>query len=207
MALESEMTRIYADRYIDFDNMSVPEIIRAVRNRDTTRIKALIETGVDVNEYMHDDYIGLHALYVAAEHNYLKIARMLLNAGADVNAGTIWAEGPLYGAVCQGHVQMVDLLLKHGANPNGVITHTYRHVPPIMLCADMTPDPAAIAIARMLLDAGAEILPYIIDRILAEKSQPKRRRCVDEIMHLVAEKYPEMVTDYWIEHGPKGPGL
>jgi ankyrin repeat protein len=44
--------------------------------------------------------------------------KILLDAGADVNANGDMGASPLYFAVMRGHVQVAELLLQNGANPD-----------------------------------------------------------------------------------------
>jgi ankyrin repeat protein len=62
---------------------------------------------------------GIHdlpALYFAAIGGSVQVAERLLRAGADVNARSE-AAAPIHGAVMGKNVEMVRLLLDHGADP------------------------------------------------------------------------------------------
>jgi ankyrin repeat protein len=66
------------------------------------------------------DVEGRTALHVAAHRNLLRHVELLLAAGGDVhlNTATRATSGtPLHDAVHGKHDLMVDLLLRHGANP------------------------------------------------------------------------------------------
>ncbi|RPI84304.1 MAG: ankyrin repeat domain-containing protein, partial [Chloroflexi bacterium] len=61
--------------------------------------------------------VGVHnlpVLYFAAVGGRIKTAEILLERGADINAGT-GGNTPLHGAAWLGHTEMVRWLLKHGA--------------------------------------------------------------------------------------------
>lgn len=63
---------------------------------------------------------GRTALHAAAEEGILGAARLLLDAGADVNALDRAGEGVLGAAVASGELAMIELLLAQGADPNHV---------------------------------------------------------------------------------------
>jgi len=66
------------------------------------------------------DIIGgtpLHRLYGHNPEN-TEMARLLIEAGADVNARDMHGATPLHVAVSQGAVEVVELLLNHGATVN-----------------------------------------------------------------------------------------
>lgn len=106
----------------------------------------LIQTGADVSAVSN---CGVTALSAAGAFDHVGAAAVLLEHGADANQPQI-RPAPLYCAVMLGHKQMVDLLLRHGADPNAA-------------SADDTTAMAAAAgranggldIQWLLLDAGA----------------------------------------------------
>ena len=57
-------------------------------------------------------------LYAAAREGDIQLATVALQEGADVNApGENGGDSPLTAAAGNGHLPMVEFLLKHGANP------------------------------------------------------------------------------------------
>ncbi|NXV92463.1 ASB3 protein, partial [Calonectris borealis] len=72
-----------------------------------------------------DDYInsktfeGMCALHLSARHGSLESVRVLLEAGADPNEVTTEATTALFLAVENGHADIVNFLLQHGANVKG----------------------------------------------------------------------------------------
>ena len=56
------------------------------------------------------------ALHVAAEHDRVDVARVLLDAGADIEAKTSWGATPLDWAATMGSAAVGDLLLERGAS-------------------------------------------------------------------------------------------
>jgi len=63
---------------------------------------------------------GFGPLGLAVYFGHLEIARMLVKAGADVNAPSrnAFRVSPLHSAVASGSVAALDLLLAHGARPD-----------------------------------------------------------------------------------------
>ncbi|HVV72641.1 MAG TPA: ankyrin repeat domain-containing protein, partial [Verrucomicrobiae bacterium] len=131
-------------------------LILAARKYGNSRtVKLLLQRGVDPNG---TNTLGATALMAAAAASDPDSVRILLDAGADVNAkpimspdGFIWGGGrsALMWAAFQGDQTVVRLLLKRGAKVN-----------------DFTVGGGALAqavwgehveVARMLLDAGAQV--------------------------------------------------
>ncbi|KAJ7646425.1 ankyrin repeat-containing domain protein [Mycena polygramma] len=92
----------------------------AIQHRDMDIARLLVEHGADPNSAcggaFADWFGGL--LEVVAWIGSSNIACLLIQSGANVNAG-----GGLYGtalqaAFCAGHVDMIQLLLENGADPN-----------------------------------------------------------------------------------------
>jgi len=77
-------------------------------------VKRYLQEEADVNAKDKD---GRTALYVAAEKGHKNVAELLIAKGADVNAKDKDGCTPLRYAVLRGrrHMDMVDLLIKHGA--------------------------------------------------------------------------------------------
>ena len=59
---------------------------------------------------------GLSALHQAAFHGHTGIARLLVAAGADVNATSRRGETPLHSTVYWGHREIAALLIANGAD-------------------------------------------------------------------------------------------
>jgi ankyrin repeat protein len=91
-------------------------IANAAEANDLDAVKALIAEKADVNGTQGD---GTSALHFAADHNDLKMAKMLVDAGASPKASTRnGAITPLFLAAKSGNAEMVDLLIKAGADVN-----------------------------------------------------------------------------------------
>ena len=95
-------------------------IIEAARRGDVVELERLLEQGADVNSARGD---GMTALHFAAQQGYVEAVRILLQAGADVAAGTrIGHFTPLHLASRGGHVAVAESLLEAGADARAPTT-------------------------------------------------------------------------------------
>jgi ankyrin repeat protein len=126
---------------------------KAAMNNDVENVCHLLNAGVDVNEVQNTREDNTAALHEAAGANHLEMAKLLLEHGADVNAKTvagyesfvylanvrcgmshIWSSErttrdfttPLHWAVMDNHIEMVKLLLLHGADINLFDHHEFK---------------------------------------------------------------------------------
>ena len=93
---------------------------------------------------------GLTALFMAASHGQERMAKLLLEHGADPNIKTSADGTPLHISARKGHTAVVGLLLAHGADPN---IRTRFGWTPLMRAVDRD-DLASI---KRLLDHGADV--------------------------------------------------
>jgi uncharacterized protein len=96
-------------------------LIEAVKSKDRSAVKALLDQKVDVNAAQAD---GTTALAWAAHWNDRETADLLIRAGAKANAANVYGVTPLFLA-CKNHsAAMVKTLLEAGANPNAALERT-----------------------------------------------------------------------------------
>jgi len=127
---------------------AVSPLADAAERNDTTAVRELLRGGADANDAQGD---GMTALHWAAEHGNLELARMLLVAGANANAGTrLGGYTPLHLASRNGHPDIVAALLAARAKVDAATTNSGTLA--IHLAAG-SPDPRTVAV---LLDAGAD---------------------------------------------------
>ena len=115
---------------------------------DVDAVHALIRQAVDVNSAQGD---GMTALHWAAYNGDATLAQTLLYAGANTRATTrLGAYTPLYMASKSGHADIVDVLLKAGADPD---TEATGGITPLMMAASAG-DATSV---RLLTEAGADV--------------------------------------------------
>ena len=102
----------------------------AAKHGNVPAVRALLESGVDVNKVLNGD--KMTALHVAAQRGHAALVKALIEAGADVNKPasphTVNASGqrtgvlhdvtPMYTAAEKGHTHVVMELIKAGADVN-----------------------------------------------------------------------------------------
>uniref|UniRef100_A0A673NII7 Ankyrin repeat and SOCS box protein 2-like n=1 Tax=Sinocyclocheilus rhinocerous TaxID=307959 RepID=A0A673NII7_9TELE len=127
----------------------------AERNRDDV-LETLIEARYDVNAKLSDDWSKMYedrrstALYSAVVNRNTEAAAMLLEAGADPNLDIF---NPLLVAVRKASMEMVTLLVKHGANVNALLpTHPTSFPAVLVFCMKY------MVMMKYLLDNGCDAL-------------------------------------------------
>lgn len=90
------------------------EFLDAVRRGDAQTVSDLLRSQPELTRFA-DEYAktGLHW---AAETNQLETARVLLDAGTDIEAVTTWGATPLDWAATMGSASVAELLLDRGAS-------------------------------------------------------------------------------------------
>jgi ankyrin repeat protein len=182
-----DVVRLLLDRGADVHARStagVTPLLFAARDGDIEMTRLLVAAGADVNEAAGD---GMTALLTALIRHHLDYARFLLDRGADPNKGAgytplHWAAGEWGGELSvsvapdsewgvfggltgRERLEMVKLLLAHGADPNARVTRNIRRygggggnagslvgATPFLLAA-MAAD---LDVMRTLLQAGAD---------------------------------------------------
>ena len=130
----------------------------AAEHGNVPAVRALLESGVDVNKVMTDD--KRTALHVAAFHGHAALVKALIEAGADLNkpSSPLRKDGrnllhnvpPLYFAAQNGHTHVVMELIKAGADVNQA---TSAGATPLFIAACNVHD----GIVALLIQAGADV--------------------------------------------------
>jgi ankyrin repeat protein len=97
-------------------------LFEAVKKADAEKVKLLIADGADIDAKCGDTSItekeeiaSATPLYYAVDANNMNLVKLLVEAGADVNAGS-WP--PLCRAVEKNNTAIAEYLIDHGANVN-----------------------------------------------------------------------------------------
>ena len=93
-------------------------LVDAVKSRNAEAVQALLKQRVDVNAPQGD---GATALHWAVHFDDLRIADLLIRAGARVNAANDTGVTPLFLACTNRNAAMVERLLAADANPNAAL--------------------------------------------------------------------------------------
>lgn len=119
----------------------------AAMKGDMAGVQALLAEGADVNAPQGD---GTTALHWAAYREDLDMARLLLDAGGDVEAKTRLGDmTPLFMASKNGYAPMIALLIEAGADPT--LATTTGTTPVMVAAASGSADAVTV-----LLDHGAD---------------------------------------------------
>ena len=120
----------------------------AARRNDVEAVRALLKQGADVNAAQGD---GMTALHWAAVNGNGEVGRILVRAGANVEAATRLGDyTPLHLASKAGHADMVRLLVEAGGDVSAVTTT--GGATPIHFAAGG----GSAEAVRILLDHGAD---------------------------------------------------
>jgi cytochrome c len=149
-----------------------------VRNGDVAAVTSALDKGAAI-----DEINGVSALYVACETGNLKLAKLLVSRGADVNLPVTWQRTPLYAANKGGHADIVKLLLSNGADPHQLA----KAQTPLHVAAEN----GCLQCVVYLVDAGADV-----NALTSNGSPP---------VHLAKLSGHKEVVAYLQSHGAKRP--
>ncbi|MGI2030300.1 ankyrin repeat domain-containing protein [Endozoicomonas acroporae] len=91
-------------------------LAKAMGRGDRDIVIRLLELGADPNARCNNESMPL--LVLAATDGDLELVEKFIVAGAGVNLSSSKGRTALWRAACNNHIEVVNLLLKHGANPN-----------------------------------------------------------------------------------------
>lgn len=117
----------------------------AAKTNDVAGITAALDSGADIEASEG----GGTPLYFAVRKGHLAAAKLLLEHGADVIVGSNYLGDVLTIATSQLRVDLITLLLAHGANPNSTFHgESVLHVAVKYGC---------LACVKVLVEAGADV--------------------------------------------------
>eukprot|EP01132_Coremiostelium_polycephalum_P004808 gene4808-5994_t len=93
---------------------SLPKLSEAIVNGNYEQVKEMIDSGnFKLDEI---DFGGLQPLHFTSRMGNVRMAELLLNVGADINAENNYGSTPLHEAVRRGEVDMVKFLIERKAD-------------------------------------------------------------------------------------------
>jgi len=94
---------------------AVGKLVDAAAEGDTSKVQALLKSGVNINGHARDDWTPLT---VAAREGHVGVVGLLLKNGADVNQREGGGHTALFWAEKYGHTDVSALLKAAGARPD-----------------------------------------------------------------------------------------
>ncbi len=133
-------------------------LVAACIANEQAAVTYLVEQqGVSVNaQAMAEQTTGLHE---AARKNFVELATLLLSFGARVDQGDRDDMTPLHWAAWYGHLDMMDLLIQHGAPTEALNCYggTVLDGAIYGFCNSPLPPTTAIQVVERLIAAGADV--------------------------------------------------
>jgi hypothetical protein len=124
------------------------DLLDATESGNIRRVQELLDSGVDINDYVND--YGMTALLLASMYEHIDIVRLLLEKGADVNIKDENGYNALMWASVRGYTDIVRLLLENGADINLQNENGYT----ALMLASVS---GITEIVRLLLEKGADV--------------------------------------------------
>lgn len=109
-----ETLRLVLQRYTETKSEYLKNFLEFCVNGSTQKVIDAINIGIDVN--IKDKGCDT-ALMRAARYGYLEIVKVLIKAGADVNAKSSRGSALIFAAK-YGHIEIINMLIKAGADVN-----------------------------------------------------------------------------------------
>jgi len=123
------------------------DIQRLVSNGKISKLKSHLEKGtVSIDDRLPNSWSALH---LAVEENKIKMAKFLIDNGADIEAKTDTGFTPLMTAVQSGNLEAMKMLLSNEADINA--QNSYHATPLMLAIAD-----GKLSIIQYLLKNGAD---------------------------------------------------
>ena len=148
-------------------------LVEAAKQADAATVRALLQTGADVNAREVDGTTGLHW---AAYHDDPELVDVLVRAGAKAGAKNRYGVTPLWLATINGNTAIVERLLEAGADARAVRADNGETA--LMIAARA----GHAEVIKVLLDHGANV------------NAVESHRGQTALMWAAAEKHPAAVA-------------
>ena len=115
------------------DAQAVRQLLLGARHGELRLVREALRKGASADTVDAQHHLRPTALHWAAQHGYVSVASVLLDAGASVRSENVFRQTALQVAVFEGHSKLVKLLLDRGADPAhsdavfGSSLHIARH--------------------------------------------------------------------------------
>lgn len=126
-------------------NQNIQSLIEAIKNKDITKVKTLLDTGIDVTTKVHQDFTAMH---FAAGFGNIETATILLDNGGDIDAENIKGFTPLCAAIVTDNYDVAKFLIENGANVEHRVSGGFS---PLHIAAELGRE----SIAKLLIEKGA----------------------------------------------------
>jgi ankyrin repeat protein len=109
--INKKMNREYQDSRRQIFNINMNDFIKAIENNDIDLINhCIINRLIDLDI---KDFNGKTVLHYACYNGNIEIVKLLIEAGADINAKDIYGNTPLYWTYT---ADIIQLLFRYGVN-------------------------------------------------------------------------------------------
>ncbi len=125
-------------------------LLQAVATNDLEAVQNILKDPAKLAWLESRDELGRTPLLLATDHNRIAIARVLIAAGANVNAKDSRQDSPYLLAGAQGRLEILKMTLAHGAD----LGSTNRYGGTALIPAA---ERGHVAVVRTLIDAGVKV--------------------------------------------------
>jgi outer membrane protein assembly factor BamB len=165
----------------------------AARQGDLATIKRLVVEGLDFDVKTR---YGATALSFASDKGQVDVVRYLVELGADVNVqDTFYESTPIGWATFNEHVEIIEVLLAHGATgadqvlSGGVRSNNKAVVAAALEGSDLTPEMVMQALAQARQTEGAEEIVALLENVDIEIPQREEILIDASVLENYAGKY------------------
>ena len=138
------------------------EFLEAAKRGDGPAVADFLRTEPELVRVV-DEYHKT-ALHWAAEKNRAEIARLLVDAGADIEATTSWGATPLEWAATMGSSSVADLLLARGAGRfTLIVAAALGKFEDVKFLLDSENDFASTALYAAARNGHTEVVEHLLD--------------------------------------------
>ncbi len=163
-------------------DVSVSAFFEAAQIGDVATCRLFLDTGFSPDL---SDKKGVSILCRSVRAGHLAVARLLLEAGADINHRSRDRDNsPLMDAAAEGQTDLVAELLARGADLQGISRNGQNAL--VLAIGKGAEDAAAL-----LLTAGAD--PFVADKLGSDAVQYAQLLGRKKFLELIKEKFPEKV--------------